>query len=326
MRDTTHIRRLILTPRSHPQRLGIALGLVLAATFLRWIIDHGARGVPFTTYYPAVLLAALLLDWRYAVLVAVACAAVVNRVFMAPGWFVTFDGARLALFGLFALSSGLLVVTGATVRHLLGDIEDLMERQSGYNVELQHRIKNSLAIVQAMASQGVKAADPAEFYKSLSLRIAALAKANELLCVGSKQDCRMPDLAQQAVAPFNNAGQIRLHGQECSLPEISCIPMVMVLHELCTNAVKHGALSADDGRVDLTWQSERRGHETDLVVEWQESGGPCVQAPTHRGLGSRLLVAQKGIAGLDVEFAPDGVRCLIRVMGVAPDTGTPALS
>jgi two-component sensor histidine kinase len=310
------LRRLILARRGHAARLAIALGLVAGATLLRWVIDRGELGVPFSTYYPAILLGALLLDWRYGVLVAALCAFVANRVFMDAAWFAEITPARVVIFALFSLSSGLLILLGTLVRRLLLEVGALMEQQAAYNRELQHRIKNSLAIVQALASPGARATDPRAFYKDFSGRLAALAKANELLSLGTQQDCHLPDLAEQAVAPFNASGRIRLAGSPCTVPKGSCVPVVMALHELCTNALKHGSLSSESGVVDLAWQIHGEGESRQLIFAWHESGGPPVREPTQRGLGSRLLVAQNGIAAVDLDYAADGVRCEILVEGV----------
>ena len=320
--DTTFLKRLILKRRSHLERIAIAIALIAGATGLRWYIDRGLLGVPFTTYYPAIMLAAVLLDWRYALTVTVACALVINWVFLGHSWFIDLDLARLALFGLFALSSGMLILTGSTIRHLLRNVDELLERQAGFNLELQHRIKNSLAIVQAMAAQGVRAGNPAEFYQALSGRIAALAKANELLTLGKEQDGYLPDLAEQTIAPFNSNGRFRIAGPPCTVPQISCIPLVMVLHELCTNAVKHGALSVSGGVVTINWHIEGDGTHRHLVLNWQERGGPPVTPPEVRGLGSRLLVAQKGIAAIRLEFPQDGVCCEMQVKDVSPNNAS----
>ena len=317
MRTEADVRRLILKPRSHFERVAISIGLIAGATLLRWVIDRGAMGVPFATYHSAIVLAAILLDWRYALAVTVGCALAINTVFLGEGWFSEFGIARVALFSMFALSSGMLLLTGAAVRSLLASVDALMERQAGFNLELQHRIKNSLAVVQAMAAQGARATDPAEFYRSLSGRIAALAKASDLLTLGKEQDCHLPDLAEQAIAPFRETGRFRLSGSSCTLPEVSGVPLVMVLHELCTNAVKHGALSVEGGSVDLSWRIEPSASGSLLVLEWRETGGPCVIPPTHRGLGTRLLVAQKGIVAIDLNFEPDGVRCKMQVAGAS---------
>lgn len=311
--DGATIRQFILARRNHPQRLGIAVVLVVAAGGLRWLVDSGSSGLPFTTFYPAILLAAVLLDWRYALVVSTASVIVIANFLAAEPLMPNYSAQRLALMGLLLLAGALLILTGTMLRRILAESNELMERQSGFNRELQHRIKNSLAIVQALASQASKATDPATFYRDLSGRLAALAKANEMLSLGSSHDCRLPELAREAVAPFNGTDRIKMAGEPCEVPEVTCVPLVMALHELCTNAVKHGALSNDSGRVDLSWR-ELGGLQ--LILVWQEQGGPPVLPPTHRGLGSRLLLAQAGIAAVDLDYAETGVRCEFLITGM----------
>ncbi len=321
IRNSVRLRDVILKPHSHGEAIAISAALVGSAVALRWIIDRGSLGVPFTTLYPATMIAALLLNWRYAVGVTVVSALIINELYLGQRWLTTFEPARIALFGLLALSSGLLIVTGSTVRKLLIDIEDLLEQQSHFNRELHHRIKNSLAIVQAMASQGARNSDPADFYKALTGRIGALAKANDLLTLDGRQETRcLRTLTQEAIAPFNQAGKFRVAGPDCIVPEISCIPLVMALHELSTNAVKHGALSQDAGTVDITWDLQTNGTRHKVNLHWQEKGGPEVLPPTRKGLGSRLLSAQKGIAAVDLQFLRDGVHCDMTLEDVTTPT------
>lgn len=310
IQSSTRLRRIILKPRSHSESIAIAMALVALAVGLRWVIDQGSLGVPFTTLYPAVMVAALLLNWRYAVGIAVASAVIINELYVGERWFASLEPARIALFGLLALSSGLLIITGSTIRKLLLDIEDLLETQSQFNRELKHRIKNSLAIVQAMASQSARNSEPADFYKALTGRIGALAKANDFLTLDGPQETRsLRSLTEEAIAPFSQTGKFRLNGPDCIVPEVSCIPLVMALHELCTNAIKHGALSQDGGMVEISWDLKDHAGQKQLSLHWQEKDGPEVVEPTRKGLGSRLLSAQKGIAAVDLQFPHQGVHC-----------------
>lgn len=318
MPSGTAIRRFILAERGHAQRLAIAVVLVAVAGGLRWLVDSGSSGLPFTTFYPAILLAAVLLDWRYAVLVSAASVFVIANFLATEPLMPNYGIQRLALIGLLALAGALLILTGTMLRRLLAEVDELMERQAGFNRELQHRIKNSLAIVQALASQGSRTTDPRAFYRDFSGRLAALAKANEMLSLGTPQDCRLPELAEGATTPFNGGGRIRLFGEPCEVPVVTCVPLVMALHELCTNALKHGALSNESGVVDLTWCVLDEAQTPQLELVWQERDGPPVSAPSRRGLGSRLLVAQNGIAAVDLDYAVGGVRCKFLIADVEP--------
>ena len=100
---------------------------------------------------------------------------------------------------------------------------------------------------------------------------------------GHWETCRLPDLAVRALDPFNMGGAISLYGPPCTLPEESCVPLVLALHELATNAVKYGSLSTQSGNVDVLWRfHETEANETDLVLEWIERGGPEVEQPPPR--------------------------------------------
>ena len=104
----------------------------------------------------------------------------------------------------------------------------------------------------------------------------------------------------------------------------SCVPLVLALHELATNAVKYGALSGEGGTVELVWRIEGQSQH-DLRLEWREHGGPIVSAPVKSGLGAKLLRPQAGLAEVRTTYAPEGVRCEIRVgraEELNPDAGT----
>lgn len=111
----------------------------------------------------------------------------------------------------------------------------------------------------------------------------------------------------RARVPAVASARIRIEGRPAQIPAVSCTPLVLALHELATNAIKHGALSSPDGEVTLCWKDEpivRR-------LVWRERGGPQVTPPTRTGLGRRLLRPQPGLDAVNLEFRPDGVVCEI---------------
>jgi two-component sensor histidine kinase len=129
---------------------------------------------------------------------------------------------------------------------------------------------------------------------------------------------RLSNLAIRALAPFNGQGAVRLMGPPCNLPERSCVPMVLALHELGTNAVKYGSLSTSDGIVEVRWQlrnAHGSGTAQELVLNWMEIGGPQVERPTRRGLGTKLVAQQTGIDTATMDFRPEGLVCDIVVKG-----------
>lgn len=296
-----------------PESLAWMVGLMIVPTVSRAALDNGALGLPFITYWPTLLIAALALRLRYAVAFAVIAAFTSQRLFGGGAWFRDVNTARVVFFVLFAFSAGLIVTTGTMMRRVVRMLADINEQQRVYNHELRHRVRNMLTLIQALASRGPKAASPMDFYKEFSLRIEGLAAASDLLQIGAESEGRLPQLARQTIAPFDGEGRIHMSGEPCTLPTGSCIPLIMALHELCTNAVKHGALSNEHGRVDLTWFIGADCRT--LYVLWTEKDGPPVKPPVREGLGTRLLMPQPGIDGVDLNFDPSGVWCELRIVG-----------
>ncbi len=156
--------------------------------------------------------------------------------------------------------------------------------------ELNHRIKNTLATVQAIASQSLRrAASPSEFVESFTGRIKALARAHALLTGSSFQGAELTEIAREQLLLGDAEDQrISWSGPALMLDAQPALHLALVLHELGTNARKHGALSTPDGHVGVRWQVHiDNGRHLDLT--WREVGGPPVKAPTSRGFGSVLI-------------------------------------
>ena len=178
--------------------------------------------------------------------------------------------------------------------------------------EIQHRVKNTLGVVQAIATQTFRGASPQE-KQSFSARIQALAAAHDLLSRRNWDHVSVSDVTVQALAPFRDKGAARLEAQGpyASLSADKSLLLSMVLHELGTNAVKYGALSNETGRVDIAWSAA----PDLLTLNWRESGGPKVVAPQQKGFGSVLI--QRALEGergrTEITYAPDGVQCLVEI-------------
>lgn len=312
------IRAIIARNRTTWQSLVWVVGLILVPTGLREIFDTGALGLPFLTYWPSLLVASLVLELRFAVIFACVTAFVAQRVYGGGAWFYEVTAERIVFFGMFAFSAGLIIATGATLRRAVRVVDAVNASQERYNRELRHRVRNMLTLIQALASRGSKATSPMDFYKEFSLRLEGLANASDLLQIGAEADGKLPELAQQTVAPFDREGRIRLSGERCRLPADTCIPLIMALHELCTNAIKYGALSQNSGYVELSWFIGPDG--STLYLLWAEKGGPAVTQPERKGLGMRLLTPQAGIEAVDLNFDAAGVWCEFRIKGVAAIT------
>lgn len=295
------VKREIVRPRSTGSKLlwtGIG---VATAVGVRWLIDRGHSGFPFVTFSPVILLCAIFLDWRYAVMSAVFSAGAVLGLFRPPGS----PEVGVLFVGLYALTIGMLVVAGEILRQMVRENEAHAARADAFNTELQHRTKNALQMMRALASRASRATDPAEFYEMLSGRLDALARSNELLRFGVLPACGMADLVHAVLEPFHSA-RVRLEGPGCDVDRNAVTPLMMALHELCTNATKYGALSCDEGTVSIRWSAPQEGR---IVLDWQEQDGPPVVQPTRRGIGSRLLKPHGGLTRVDLAFDPAGVRC-----------------
>lgn len=296
--------------------LAYACAMVALPTLIRASIDGVVSDTTFVTYYPFILLSGLLLSWGTAAAITVASAVVANFLFMEPRhlFFATATDTTGTFF--FVLCAMLIVAVGQTLRRAVQELEAARTREAHLNRELQHRVKNTLAVVQGLAVQTFRDVPGVNgSLDKLQGRIRALADANEILQDGRWEECRLPSLAVRALEPFNARGAITLFGPECSLPEETCVPLVLALHELATNAVKYGALSTQAGSVQLSWEMTNDG-KTELRMQWLERGGPKVSEPTRQGLGAKLLRAQRGLSQVAVAYGSLGVSCDFHVAGV----------
>ncbi|MET3665225.1 PAS domain-containing protein [Caulobacter sp. 1776] len=184
--------------------------------------------------------------------------------------------------------------------------------------ELNHRVKNSLATIQAIAAQsftGARALDQAQ--EAFSSRIVALAEAHDLLTRENWEGAELHDVTARVAELHGGPARFDLSGPAIRLSPKTALSLSMALHELATNAVKYGALSTPDGRIRLAWDlcPDPGAERLDLV--WTETGGPPVKPPTVRGFGSRLI--ERGLAAelsgsATIDFQPEGVVCRIRAL------------
>jgi PAS domain S-box-containing protein len=177
--------------------------------------------------------------------------------------------------------------------------------------ELNHRVKNSLATVQAIAFQTLKGNLPlGEARARFEARLIALSKAHNLLTEQNWERAGLERVVRDAVEHLGGDHRFRINGPAVWLAPRSALALALALHELGTNAAKYGALSGEGGVIDIAWAADG---ET-LRLEWKEEGGPIVAAPARRGFGSRLI--EQGL-GADlggearIAFEPDGLRCTI---------------
>jgi two-component sensor histidine kinase len=180
--------------------------------------------------------------------------------------------------------------------------------------ELDHRVKNLLATVLAVARQSFKSAGvDAPVLQTFSQRLTAMGEAHSLLMKGQWQSAALHELVETSIRPFDNAAhsQFLVTGPDFRIHSRATLALGMALHELCTNAVKYGALAREDGHVDIAWRVESADGGDRLTFRWLEKNGPPVVPPGGSGFGStmieRMLSRQVG-GEVETIYAPDGFR------------------
>ncbi len=182
------------------------------------------------------------------------------------------------------------------------------DRQTLLMQELAHRVKNTLALVQAISAQTLRGAGTlAAARESLEARLLALSRAHEVLLQGTWQSAALADLVATAAALHGGgeADRFAVSGPEITLCARFGLTLALMLHELGTNAAKHGALSRPGGRVAITWAVQGEAFR----FRWEESGGPPVLPPARAGFGSRLIersLAQGAAGRASLTFPPGG--------------------
>jgi PAS domain S-box-containing protein len=187
------------------------------------------------------------------------------------------------------------------------------ERQHLMVRELHHRVKNTLATVQAIMGSTARTATSIEdFQNALIGRIGALAKTHILLSDDSRP-VSFGDIVHSELDAFDDGSddRIGISGPPVEIPAQAAVPLGLAMHELTTNAAKFGALSVYGGKVQVTWSETIAADRRQLDFDWVESGGPAVKATERQGFGTRLLqfvLPGQIQARMVVEYLPDGVR------------------
>ncbi len=177
--------------------------------------------------------------------------------------------------------------------------------------ELNHRVKNTLATVQAIAAQSLRDPDVApEARERFLARLMALASANDVLVARTWSGATLHSVAAQMARPHGDGERFAIEGPDVHLAPQTATAMALGLHELATNAAKYGALSTPDGRVSLSWTVDGKDEFRRLRLTWRERGGPAVGKPGPSGFGSRLIkrgLASELRAEVKLAFEPAGV-------------------
>lgn len=192
------------------------------------------------------------------------------------------------------------------------------DRQQLLIHELNHRVKNTLSIVQALAMQSFNdRMEPETARNTFDARLNALSAAHNLLTTQNWESAGLLDTIKASIAATTgaNVDRVRLHGPDTVVAPQTAVSLAMAIHELCTNAIKYGALSNETGTVGVHWSVRPlEAGLTELEIEWTESGGPPVEPPSRRGFGTRLI--ERGLSAelrseVELDFRPTGLNCRI---------------
>jgi two-component system CheB/CheR fusion protein len=193
---------------------------------------------------------------------------------------------------------------------------DAERRQRLLMSELTHRVRNILAVIQAIARYTFRSDQPSEqLIHRFEGRLSALASAHTLLVQSEWKGADLRELAREQVGAHavDNPDRVCIEGEPILLSPDLATPFGLVLHELATNAAKHGALSNHTGKVTVHWSSEKRNNGRALKFDWREADGPSVQQPERHGFGSTLIDTAIPGAKVNREFRADGFVCTIEV-------------
>lgn len=232
---------------------------------------------------------------------------------------VIFRGRWLA-YKLFPLGSGMGVV--------FRDVTDRRNAEAQRDIligELEHRIKNTLATVQSIAAQTFRHSelDPSILH-SFSGRLVSLSNVHAVLTQRSWDSADLHEVIAAAIDPHRDVGKERfeINGPILRLAPKAAVALSMAVHELCTNAIKYGALSTASGYVNIAWSIEHsRFH-----WQWSEHGGPAVELPSRTGFGSRLIersLASNLSGHVELNYLPSGIVCRIDTSVSAISDGSP---
>ncbi len=303
--DRANWHRLIL-PRSK-QAYAFATFCVGVAALLHWSFGHiiSPDAQVFTTFYPAVLFAALVGGMGAGIYAAILSGTIAWWAFLPPHFaffpLTSEDAVALLIF----LFSSLLIVWAANHYHWLTTrLEDEENFRKLTVEELAHRLKNKVATIQAIISLQLR--DSPQTRDAILGRLTALSATDDLILETQGQGAHLREILAGELGPYE-ASRIAIAGPVVLLSPKLAMTMALLVHELATNAAKYGALSSTTGRVAISWSlSDDR-----LNLEWRESGGPAVSTPAQNGFGMRLLLrALDQFDGkVETKFEPTGFIC-----------------
>jgi two-component sensor histidine kinase len=284
---------------------GLVIACLAAAALLRTLLAALGFNALFPTFYPAVLLTALIAGTPAGIATIIGAVLIVWWAFIPPIFeFGPLSGEEAANLVLFAASSGCLVV----MSHLYRDAWVKLRRRDRERElllrEMEHRGRNTYAVVESIVRNTL--VNDRASANAIAGRVRAVSSANDLVNRSDDKTVSLQALLSLEFAP-NPETRLRTSGPFIEVSSDAARKLGLVFHELATNAMKHGALSDPDGRVNVSWQADGRM----VRLAWCEQNGPAVSPPTRQGFGTMIVTESlKSLSGRTTfDFDPAGLRC-----------------
>jgi two-component sensor histidine kinase len=285
--------------------LFIVIVCLAAAWLLRVIISDLGLNALFPTFYPAVLLTALVAGTPAGIATIIGAILIAWWAFIPPLYeFGPLTGDQIANLVLFAASSGCLVFMSYLYRDTLIVLRRRDRERELLIQEMQHRGRNTYAVVESIVRTTL--VNDRASADAIAGRVRAVSSANDLVNQSDEKMVPLPALLSLEFAP-NPETRLRTSGPAVEVSSDAARKLGLVFHELVTNAMKHGALANPDGRVVVDWQAEGRM----VHLTWREQNGPPVSPPQRQGFGTLIVTESlKSLSGgTAFAFDPDGLRC-----------------
>ncbi len=292
----------------------IALVTLSVAITTRAAIDPFINsGLFFTFLFPAILIAGLFGGIWSAISTALLGGLLTAYIWIPPRLSMELTGDGIFRLALFWAVAAMMIFLTALVRVVLYRLATAEARAKTVASEMKHRIQNNLALVQALVRQTFRnpALSEAQKLKLLIDRLAALARAHDLMENFEEKEIGVERLVRKALEAFDLQQFVISGSPSIIIPQDHALSLMLLIHELATNAAKYGALSTSIGRVELSWIEEPTIGK--VMLNWKERSGPPVHQPCRAGFGSRLLTAafSQAEANAKIVYEPDGVRCTV---------------
>lgn len=278
-----------------------AFALVSASALIHTIFDTiGGNVLPFTTYYPATLLASLVGGMGAGLFSALLSLAIVLWAFSTPA---ALQGVNVVLF---LLCSGAIIAVAELYRGAAHRLHEEERKRALLTRELEHRGKNTFAIVQSIVSQTLQGQE--DVAETIIGRIRSVSATNDTITKSDHQTAGLQSILERELDPYDRV-RIFLQGPEVQLNAELARSFALIIHELATNAAKYGALCKPEGRLNVQW-AETGGR---LSLAWREENGPPISKPFEPGFGARLVtrLLKNHDGEITPEFRPEGLTLSI---------------